>query len=97
MKPINTSFNHSGYTLTQVYRDGHLAIFQATKPNHIQPHHWEVVRIQILPAFSGSIKGVPYDYPDREAYPKSEDWGTHGFTADTLEDAHKRVRTMSQD
>lgn len=35
------------------------------------------------------IKGV--DYPDHEAMPSSEDWGTYGWTCCDLESARKRL------
>lgn len=89
MKPLALETSHSGYKLTQVHREGKLAIYAGQKINHSKPHHWEVIRIRSGKAFT-SPDGVAY--PDREVYPKSESWGTDGWTAMSLPDALKKLK-----
>jgi hypothetical protein len=88
MKTLPTTSTHSGYNLSQVWRDPNFAIFSKTKPSH-HNNHFEAIRIQHLKAVKlpdGS------SYPDREAYPKGEQWGTDAWTCSTLQAARDKVK-----
>jgi len=76
-----TVFGHSGFTLTQLKRTGNIAIYKQTKGKRSPAY--EVVIIRKAKAWTAFGK----DFPAAEYYPKSEDWGTCGFTYGTIEGA----------
>jgi hypothetical protein len=53
--------------------------------------HWEVVVLQ--PAYP--FRSPPGSPPDHEAYPTSEDWGTHGWTYTSRLDAEQKYRSLA--
>jgi hypothetical protein len=80
-----------GRVLRQRKREGRIAIYEL--------HHpvagligYEVIVIEIRKA--GEVFGR--EYPDREAYPSNEDWGTLGWSYQTrdLAGALKRYATL---
>ena len=87
MKTLPTSLTHSGYTLTQVERGPDWAIYSKRKPGYSNDHY-ELVRVRIAPAttFPGGNQ-----IGEREAYPKSEAWGTDGYSCQTLEHAREKL------
>lgn len=87
-KPIALEFTHGSMTYRQVMRSGNIAIYHQTEEFDGQQKHrsYEVVKIRIRKP--RTLFGM--EYPLMEVYPKSEDWGTYGWTYPTLEAAEKR-------
>jgi hypothetical protein len=72
MQILETELTDHGRTLKQIRREGRIAIYEL--------HHpiagligYEVIVIQFAKA---NTFQSGRSYPDREYYPKSEDWGT---------------------
>lgn len=84
-----TVFSHSGFTLTQLKRTGNIAIYKQTKGK--QSRAYEVVIIRKAKAWTAFGK----DFPAAEYYPKSEDWGTCGFTYCTIEGAERKFAELT--
>jgi hypothetical protein len=92
LRPLPLTLAHSGYTLTQVKRNDTAAIYEKTKPG-IKPT-WEVIRIRHEKAKIHPFSKA--ELPDREAYPRDEEWGTHGWTYTNIEDARTRFETLAR-
>lgn len=86
MKPVEKSFNKAGYTFSEVYREGNLAIYSQTKRGEETPIAWEVVRIKVRDpkAFLEETEPV-------EVYPPNERWGLDGWTLFSLASAHAKL------
>ena len=82
MKTIEPSLSASGYKLTQIHRNGSWAVYEQTKAARV--YSYELVKIICRPAETAFGKS----YPEREVYPSSEQWGTHGFT---VMDRHEAI------
>jgi len=89
--PIATLFRHSGFTFIQLKRIGNGAIYKQSKGK--QPAAFEVVRIREYEAYAAFGKEIPA----AEYYPKSEDWGTYGFTYCTLEEALAKFAELTNE
>src|SRR5258708_2418142 len=86
VRTIPAAFNQDGYDHKLVVRCGRSAIFSKSRP--LGPIHcFEVVRLEYRGA--ETIRGT--NYPARECYPRSEDWGVAGWTCMTLEAARKKM------
>lgn len=88
---LTNSFTVDGFVFTLIKRQNDIALFKKRKPGHSQDH-FEVVRIQHHNAVS--IRGRPY--PNREAMPPNESWGTDGFSYLSLERAECGYDTLLQ-
>ncbi len=89
MKPLATAFKSHGFHFEQVERQANIAIYRKSKPGY---SGYEVVRIQhIKPVlFHGKL------IPEHERMPSDEQWGTHGFTCQTLDAAKARFHQLLQ-
>lgn len=83
-------FTENGYTLQQLMRAGHVAIYRRRKG--AQPEHFEVIVIQIQKASEFRPEGKPaITYPARERYPRSAEWGSKGWTFSREADARAKA------
>ena len=89
MNTIQPSFTERGFNFTLVERKGRIALYHRCKPGG--SGHWELVRLRV--AAPAVIYGK--EYPEREVYPRSEAWGTDGFTFVSLELAKARFAEMA--
>jgi hypothetical protein len=87
MKILDKVITKKGYTYTQVYREGKLAIYKQQKHERC---FYEAIRIK---SHNGYTLGGAYIAP-AETYPSSSVWGIDGFTYHTVEEAHKRLEKM---
>lgn len=87
MLPIKFPFKKGGFKHELIRRKGLVCLVKRSKINRF---HFEVVRIRIAPEETSFGKL----YPEREVYPPSEDWGTHGFTINDENRAHKAFDEM---
>lgn len=87
---LPTQFTKSGWTFQQVKREGNVAIFQRSKGG--KQAHFEVVRVQHHEAFK--FPGRDVETPAGEHYPSSEQWGTHGWTHNMIEDAERKFSEL---
>jgi hypothetical protein len=92
MRILETEFDHKGWHFRQIAREGMVAIYHRQKRIGGNVEHWEVIRIHI--ERPTEINGV--HYPERENYPRSEEWGQDGFTCHTLERAREKFDSMVQ-
>ncbi len=92
MKTLETKFTSEGFNFTLIKREGPVALLSKRRehwPEALQSY--EVVVVQTHKAEKiKSPQGVWYDYPEREAMPPSESWGTHGWTCMDREAAERR-------
>lgn len=91
--PLAFPFTRDRFSHRLVSRDGDVCLVERTNlvTNSI---HWEVVVLAHRPADSWPDGR---ETPPREAYPASEDWGTHGWTFTTLPDAETRYAKVVRD
>ena len=94
--PLELTQN-GGHRYVQVWRDDHAPVYE--QHNAIRLIGYEAITIKKQEAKSVFGK----DYPAKELYPCSEDWGTLAFTTNSLEKAigyaqslSKRVETACQ-
>jgi hypothetical protein len=87
MDILETEIKYQGRTLKQIKREGNVALYQMENP-----YGYEVV---IIRTEKGREKFGKF-YPEHEAYPSSEEWGTYGWTyrPDELEKAEKRFASL---
>lgn len=90
MKPIETEFKRSGFEFKQMWRVGPVAIYGKKKPEWKDFFTFEVVVIREQKAWEAFGRV----FEAKEAYPSSEQWGTFGWTARTLDAAMVMVGTM---
>lgn len=89
MKPLPTEFKKGDFDHKLVRREGDVAIFWRKSPHH-RDAHYEVIVVQQHEASHRFGK----DFEAAEGYPRSEMWGTAGWTYNTIEDAEYRFRTL---
>jgi len=90
---LATEIIKRGFTFRQVWREESLAIYSQSQnnlPAERGPLGFEVIIIKVAPA--GEIMGR--EIPEREVYPSSDSWGTHGWTMGTFEDALAKARKI---
>jgi hypothetical protein len=91
-KPLAKEFCHDGFTLRQIVREGDIAIYEQTWNGCANPSvAYEVVRIRCRDA--REIKGKLLEAS--EVYPRSEAWGTDGFTLTDRDAAFAKLRELA--
>jgi hypothetical protein len=88
LKLVSTSFLYDSFQHDLVERVGNIAIYRKTKPS-IGYAGYEVVQITLRRPHH--LDPSKYLYDRVEHYPSSEEWGTHGWTYQTLPEARQRV------
>jgi len=87
MQLLEQEVKTRGFTYKQVWRNKNFAIYEQwcdyEDGKGLQLIAFETFKIQKIKA--GERFGT--FYPDRENFPRNEDWGTYGFTARTLLEA----------
>jgi hypothetical protein len=88
MNELAKTFKRDGFTHNQVTRESNIAIFRRTKRiRGKEIEHFEVVFIRVLPEHIAFGKL----FSEGEIYPRSEEWGTYGWTCRDMDAAWKRV------
>lgn len=90
-KPIDTHFESKGFTFTQVFREGYLAIYEQTWKGK---KWFEVVRIQ---KHNGRTFPNGTVTPPAEFYPSANSWGVDGFTYHSFGEAMNRLEKMRKE
>jgi len=90
MKPL-TEYARNGFDFLLLRREGRIAIFAGSKPEHFHPNY-EVIRIQINKA--GERFGKFHDAT--ESCPRNELWGNEGWTFQTIEDATAKFEELTR-
>ena len=76
-KPLPTEFRRDGFQYRQIAREGHAAIYEQIWLGCTEPSPcYEVIRIRRREGFQIGDRFVEA----AELYPRSEAWGTDGFT-----------------
>jgi hypothetical protein len=89
LTPHPLEFAHDGFTFRQVAREGMVALYEKSRsPESVK--RFELVELQVLPA----QKLFGKEYPARESYPRSEQWGEHGWTYLDLASAQEAMRLL---
>jgi len=83
-------FTEGEFQFKRVDRIKDIAIYEK-KSTKTRYFGYEVIRIRIADA---ATLPSGKSYPKREVYPRSEAWGTDGFTCVTFQDAQKRLGLM---
>lgn len=73
MKTLAFPFRRNGFRHELLRREGLCCLVKRSKPDH---WHYEIVKLQIMPP--SEFRGE--QFPEREKYPSSEQWGIYGFT-----------------
>lgn len=93
MKQLEKQFTSLKYVFKQIHREKDYAIYERKKDDDTFIHY-EVIRV--LKHNGLEIQGVKI--PPSEYYPSSAQWGMHGFTCRTRQDAYARLdRIVAQD
>lgn len=90
-QPLAVDLDFGSFHYRQLTRQNDVAIYEQSKNRRV--FSFEVVRIRRMPPIE--IKGSVY--PEREVYPRSEDWGADGFTCCTLTEAHARLHRLQKE
>lgn len=90
MKPLPETFRQGGFDFRILWRRGRVALLVKRKPRQ-KSESFEVVLIQER----AEEKICGHDYLARETMPKSESWGTEGFTFTTRADAESRFERLA--
>ena len=85
MITLPTTFRSDGFDFQILSREGEVALLAKKKPKW-EFEVYEVVRIQVWP--DEWIKG--HFTPEREAIPRSEQWGVYGWSFADLDDARRK-------
>lgn len=88
MRVLPESFTKLGWNHQLEWRDGKVAIYRRSKEDH-HPH-WEVIVIREQQ--EKEVNGIRYEHA--EIYPSSEQFGTFGFTHQSLEVAKAKAETL---
>jgi len=90
-KPLPKEFRHDGFTFRQIARTKNAAIYEQTWNGCDNPSPcWEVIRIRRRDGFRIGGRFVE----PAEIYPKSEAWGTDGFTLTDKGAAFAKLRAL---
>lgn len=89
MRELPVDFNWGGFQHHRVAREGMVAMYRRRRIGG-EAEHYEVIRIVVRPAteIAGKVIG------EREGYPRSEEWGTRGWTYGDSEDAWEKFREL---
>ena len=91
-KPLPTQFRHRRFNYRQIAREGNAAIYEQTWSGCHNPSVcYEVIRIRRREAFQIDGRFVE----PAEIYPKSEAWGTDGFTLTDKDAAFAKLRELA--
>jgi len=91
-RPLDKEFQHKGFNYRQITREGNAAIYQQTCNGWRNPSvAYEVVRIRRREGFWINDRFVE----PAEVYPKSEAWGTDGFTFTNKDAAFAKLRELA--
>jgi hypothetical protein len=88
-KPLPKEFRHDGFTYRQIAREGDAAIYEQRWTGCAEPSVcYEVIRIRRREGFQIGGRFVEA----AELYPRSEAWGTDGFTLTDKDAAFVKLR-----
>lgn len=88
MKLLDTKIIYKGFTLTQVSRDGNIAVYSQVWNGCKNPSvAYEVIRIQ----HHNGMERFGKVYPPTEYYPHSESWGLKCYTYTDKDSALKKA------
>ena len=91
MIPLATTFRSNGFDFVQIARKGDHAIFRKTKPSLPLFETFEVVVIQKMGEHKWPNGNVS---PAHEYMPGRYEWGTKGWSCQTLERAREKLREL---
>ena len=92
MRALPTQFRIDGFDFVQIAREGDVALFRKTKP----PLSFETFEVTIVQ------KRQEHQWPDgrvtpaHEAMPGNEDWGTHGWSLQSLDRAWEKFAELTR-
>jgi hypothetical protein len=91
-KPLPTRFRRDGFTYRQIAREGNAAIYEQRWDGCPNPSVcYEVIRIRRRECFQIGSRLIQA----AEIYPRSEDWGIHGWTVQDKERAFRKLRQIA--
>jgi hypothetical protein len=83
---------NGGHRYKQAWRDSDYAIYMQ------YGHYGQLLGFEVIQIKRQKAKHLfGRDYPPKELYPTSEDWGTFGKTVNSLEAGRQCVETWKQD
>ena len=92
IRPLGFPFTKNGFTHELLGREGLVCIVRRSK--HGSQMHFEVVRLRERKESTFERGGKVLTVPSVETYPRSEDWGTYGFTYRSLDQAKAKFQSM---
>lgn len=92
MKLLDNQIKYKGFILTQISRDGNIAVYSQVWTGCKNPSvAYEVIRVQ---SHNGrEIQGKVY--PPAEYYPSSESWGQKGWTYTDKDSALRKALELA--
>jgi len=91
-KPLPTRFRHCGFDYRQIAREGNAAIYEQHWTGCAKPSVcYEVIRIRRREGFQIAGRFVEA----AELYPRSEAWGTYGFTLTDRDAAFAKLSELA--
>ena len=91
MQTLETELRVQTRSLKQIARVGQVAMYELRTQSGMLLGY-EVIVIRIRPA----EEAFGHSYPERERYPRDEEWGLYGwtFTTKELQSAHQRFKNL---
>ena len=89
-RSLPTQFRHDGFDYQQIHREGDFAIYRQTWAGNGHSAAFEIIRIRRHHGFH--IEGRFVE--PGEIYPKSEAWGTDGWTVQDNSAALRKLREL---
>jgi hypothetical protein len=91
-RPLPTEFRRDGFQYRQIAREGDAAIYEQRRTGCAEPSVcYEVIRIRRREGFQIGDRFVEA----AELYPRSEAWGTDGFTLTDKDAAFAKLREIA--
>jgi len=87
---LATRFRHDGFDYLQICREGNVAVYQQTWKGNERSAAFEIIRVR---RHDGFHIGGRFVEPG-EVYPKSEAWGTNGWTMQDRGAAFRKLREI---
>lgn len=95
-KPLGTSLQKGGFQLTQIKREGDVALFSKERIKKPWCSHYEAgYEVAVIKRHNGYHLGGQFIEPT-ETYPCDSLWGVLGWTCMTLQEAEAKYKEVKQ-
>jgi hypothetical protein len=84
--------SQKGWNFKLRERSGKYAIYEKRSESNI---YYEVIAVRVQKAMQAKYpNGTVVDYPEREVYPRDEEFGTYGWSYGSLDESYKKFALL---